>query len=174
MVLPEQLDKQVLVDSIIEECGMMIPIHQQPESLAVNINNWFKRRYHDFNKLCEALYANYNPINNYDMSETERGTDDRSGLTNSTTTSSGSLLNKVSGFNATELVEDSDSITSNNGTSSTTGDDNRKYERILTRTGNIGVTTTQQMIESSIQLAKFDIYAYIIAEFTKQFMLLVY
>lgn len=172
--LPEQLDKQLLIDSIVEECGMMNPIHQQPYYLASNINNWFKRRYNDFSKLCEALYADYNPINNYDMTETEKGSDDSTNSNSATSTTSGSALDKVSGFNSPELVNDTDTTTSSSGTSSSSGEGNRSYERTLTRSGNIGVTTTQQMIESSIELAKYDIYTYIITEFMKQFMLLVY
>lgn len=172
--LPDQLDKQLLIDSIVEECGMMPPIHQQPYYLASNINNWFKRRYNDFSKLCEALYADYDPITNYDMTEIEKGSDDSTNSNSATSTTSGSALDKVSGFNSSELVNDTDTTTSSSGTSSSSGEGNRSYERTLTRSGNIGVTTTQQMIESSIELAKYDIYTYIITEFMKQFMLLVY
>ena len=44
----------------------------------------------------------------------------------------------------------------------------------LTRTGNIGVTTTQQMIEEERRVVKFNMMDYIIESFIKRFCLLVY
>lgn len=172
--LPEQLDKQILVDAIVEECGMMFPIHQQPFYLASNINNWFKRRYKDFSKLCEALYADYNPTENYNMIEIVKGSDN--GTTESSTTINGTSegINKVSGFNSSTLVDDTSSSGKSQTSSTNKGNDTNTYNKTLTRSGNIGVTTTQQMIESSIELSRFDIYRYIIEQFIEQFMLPVY
>lgn len=42
---------------------------------------------------------------------------------------------------------------------SESGTTSGEYERELTRSGNIGVTTTQQMLESERQLAMFNLYA---------------
>lgn len=48
------------------------------------------------------------------------------------------------------------------------------YSEKLRAYGNIGVTTTQQMIESERELVKFNLYEYIAEEFAKEFCLLVY
>ncbi len=47
-------------------------------------------------------------------------------------------------------------------------------ERKLTRTGNIGVTTSQQMIEAQRNLVKFNIMDVIIQDFIDRFCLLLY
>lgn len=52
---------------------------------------------------------------------------------------------------------------------------NNASEKFKTRAhGNIGVTTTQQMIESERNVVKFHVYDYIAREFESQFCLLVY
>lgn len=48
------------------------------------------------------------------------------------------------------------------------------YKETLRAYGNIGVTTTQQMIESERELVKFNIYEYIVDEFSREFCLQVY
>ena len=94
----------------------------------------------NWNKLYASLYADYNPINNYDMVENENTKADMKTETSDT--------QKYAGFNSgTSLPVASES----EGSSETSGikADN---ERTLTRSGNIGVTTSQQMIESEIKL----------------------
>ena len=94
----------------------------------------------NWNKLYASLYADYNPINNYDMIENENTKADMKTETSDT--------QKYAGFNSgTSLPVASES----EGSSETSGikADN---ERTLTRSGNIGVTTSQQMIESEIKL----------------------
>lgn len=50
--------------------------------------------------------------------------------------------------------------------------DDRYYER--RETGNIGVTTTQQMIKEEREVDQFNIYDYIVQSFKRRFCLLVY
>ena len=50
--------------------------------------------------------------------------------------------------------------------------DERTYER--RETGNIGVTTTQQMIKEEREVDQFNIYDYIVQSFKRRFCLLVY
>lgn len=93
----------------------------------------------------EALTADYNPINNYDMTEHEE--------VNSKATVNSS--NKRYGFNTPDNspVGDIDAETTSEGSK----DDNY---RDLTRSGNIGVTTSAQMIQGELELRKnkfFDI-----------------
>lgn len=48
------------------------------------------------------------------------------------------------------------------------------YKRKAHLHGNIGVTTTQQMIEQERNIVKFDMYNYIITDFVENFLTLVY
>lgn len=94
-----------------------------------------------WNRLWELTQVEYNPIENYSMTEKEDyGYTD---TTNRILTREGDLygFNSVLPSHATKNVD-----TETNNTLARIGD------RELTRSGNIGTTTTQQMMESSIQL----------------------
>lgn len=94
-------------------------------------------------KLAEAINSDYNPIENYSMVEDENvGTEIINDNENDINTF---------GYNTTSETGVPD--THQKGKVTTTGDYD-KNKRKLTRSGNIGVTTTQQMIESSIVLAR--------------------
>ena len=102
-----------------------------------------------WNKLADALFSDYNPIDNYNMVE-NRETD----ITEETdTTNEETVINKYAGFNSDGMKDVSESATdgSIDTTKTTTGG---KTKNELTRRGNIGVTTSQQMIESEYNLRK--------------------
>lgn len=120
-------------------------------------------------RLWETNVAEYNPIHNYDMSETrvldrdDHGRED-SGETTSDTTTHGKTnnnLHTVFGMNSdgTGKPADSDSSTEG-GTTSNSGSrefgrgttDTRDETETITRAGNIGVTTSQQMLKSERDL----------------------
>lgn len=67
-----------------------------------------------------------------------------------------------------------DGTTTTNETLNHAGNDaeNREYER--RETGNIGITTTQQMIKEEREVDKFNLMEYIINSFINKFCLLVY
>ncbi len=92
-------------------------------------------------RLWELTQIEYNPIENYSMTENEDYS--HTDTTNRILTREGDLygFNSASPSHATKNVD-----TETNNTLARIGD------RELTRSGNIGTTTTQQMMESSIQL----------------------
>ena len=67
--LYEELDKNILIDLILQQSGELFPFHQQPAYLQANITNWFTRKYEDFKRMYDAVYSEYNPIENYDRME---------------------------------------------------------------------------------------------------------
>lgn len=112
-----------------------------------------------WNKTIEALVSEYNPIENYDLKEHEEM---NSSIHNE------SKLNKF-GFNTDDESPVGDTVTS----SDTTGSKDNNYKD-LTRHGNIGVTTTQQMITSEIELRKNIILDFIFNDIDKLLCLKVY
>lgn len=146
------------------------------------VNVIYKMYIKNWNKEYEVLGFEYDPISNYDSTEHESienknattkantGTQSTSGNQTVSSTTSGSGKNNVYGFNSATAVDDStssDSATnSKTSTDSTTRTDNLSesqsgsgtVERSLTRKGNIGVTTSQQMIQSEIDLWKWKFF----------------
>ena len=139
------------------------------------------------------LLTDYNPIENYNSSETETTTTENATTTgnenttttttNSTTENSEDTTNKVSPYDSENFNNDNNTTTTNtttgNATDTTTINDtgnmssNGTASRTLTRKGNIGVTTTQQMIESEYELrAKNLVFEFL--EKVSKFILLEY
>lgn len=111
------------------------------EHLAMNVLAKFGDKWE---RLIEAFFTEYNPIYNYNMDETKNtGTSMTIGDTNE---------NYVSGFNSSTLVKNSE----NPNTRTITGDIEENEEHTV-RKGNIGVTTSQQMLESEIELRQYNI-----------------
>lgn len=110
----------------------------------------------NWNKLAIALFSEYNPINNYDMTENKKINVNTE--MNVTGTTSESETNKIAGFNSDEASVVTEGKKSGSQITDTTGAKNKnEQEEELTRSGNIGVTTSQQMIESEIKLRRANI-----------------
>lgn len=111
-----------------------------------------------WNKEYATLSLQYNPINNYDMTEhmTNDITTHQFGHTNTRTDNTNETSEtEKAGFNSSTYAPvDKVSTKGNAGTvadvETGTNTDTRNY--LLTRSGNIGVTTSQQMIESERKL----------------------
>ena len=129
-----------------------------------------KSHKYEYDKLVDTLSLEYNPIENYSM--TEKGTNTRTpnitqankGVNKNTVDVDNSIVVGKTTFDKSDTFVN-DSKTTNSGintdtqdintTVTTTGDEKTVHE--LKRSGNIGVTTSQQMIESERQLAMFSV-----------------
>ena len=102
-----------------------------------------------WNKLAEALFSDYNPIENYNMKE-NRKTDFQE---HTVTDTSEIITNKYSGFNSDDMKDVSKSETEGD-IDTTKTDTGTSGNNELKRSGNIGVTSSQQLIESEYNLRK--------------------
>ena len=153
---------------------------------SVYIKNW--------NALYKTLSLEYNPIENYSMTETENIKDSHSGstkndITDTTTNIENTIVNDTNnnqlwGFNSTDSVNSDKQIgdtTRNvdgsvNVTRKDTGTETKDIntDRTLKRSGNIGVTTSQQMIESERQLWFWNFFEYVFMDIDKILLLKIY
>ena len=159
LVVPDGVDRNTVINNLLRECAELEVIYPQPEALKFFISEWAKERLPVWTKLESTLHYDYNPINNYDRHE--EWTDESSGNT------SGTSENQTAGYNSAGA----DVPESRNTASSSASGRNKRVGRAY---GNIGVTTTQQMIEEERQVSKFDIDHIIINEFKKTFGLMIY
>lgn len=131
-------------------------------------------------RMLAALYSDYNPISNYDM--IEKAIDGET-LDEIETMPSGKTITKsyAAGLNSSgdgaltnkneTTFENAKSTTTPKNTKSVTLDSetlanvHKATQHILTRSGNIGVTTSAQMITQEIQLRVVDL----IDDFVKRF-----
>ena len=122
----------------------------------------------NWQKLFDTMSFDYDPISNYDMTETENGTDDGTETRNLKSTNSGSIDTTTSATNAASVYgfNSAASVPATSGTNGGSDNETRNLEgsdtgtvartttreHTLTRKGNIGVTTSQQMIQSEREL----------------------
>lgn len=147
MEVPDGVDKTALIHNLLRECAELEILYPQPDALKFFVKDWSKERLPVWTRLEATLHYEYDPISNYDRHEEWNNEANSSA--------------KTAGYNS----DDSDvPDASSEGQTSSKG---RAY-------GNIGVTTTQDMIEQERRVSNFDIIDVIIAEFKKTFCLLVY
>lgn len=159
MALPAGVDKTELVNALVYELAELEVLYPDPDFMRAAIAAWSKKELHVWERVARAAAADYDPISNYDR--TEHWED------KSSSSSGGSQTDTVVGYNASTQSPASGSTTSASGSGSLTHDG-----RIH---GNIGVTTSQQMLEQELELApKLCIDDYIIDSFKRRFCLVVY
>lgn len=115
------------------------------ETISTFVERFLSNKAAVLNKLYATTTAEYNPIENYNM--VEEGSESGSSSGNS----SGS--NSSTSFNST-TPNLTDSNTGNSSASS-------NGSHTLTRSGNIGVTTTQQMLQQERDIASYDFLHYV-------------
>ena len=105
-----------------------------------------------------------------DVTSSTSSTTESSGETTTSSTSSGNTTNSSNGSTSgNDYGTESESIT--DGTQGNTTGSNHRVGRAH---GNIGVTTSQQMLESEMEVARFNIYQQIADLFIDELLLAVY
>lgn len=170
-----KLDKDTLINSIMDVCGMNEPIYPEIEILQIKVQYFFKKHKEQFDKLV-YLYSlkydkDYNPIWNKDGTKTHIETTERSkdntvdNLHNSLINDNGEDINQVSAYDSNGFSNDSKTTNTNKRNESGNDKTNGKEKENINLTiediekGNIGVTTTADMINQEIDLqSKFNVY----------------
>ena len=201
------VDYAVLKHRILVRAGEMPLVYTDGEFLQLAIENWANVMADTAQKWEAVLTAEYNPIHNYDRTESwtdnTAGSNSRtvsredsrssSGTATGTDTTDGSTDNKqyVTGYDSqtekldghqTSDVDDTHTTsTSNTGAESGTedveesGSDARQSLRTGKVSGNIGVMSTQNMMEQEIRLRKENnLFEMIATEFVSEFCILTY
>ena len=158
--VPEQIAKQDVVDAILLECAELPVVYTNWDVLQGAIGLMSKRRIHAWERMATALFEDYNPLHNFDRYEDSA--DDES------TESSGSAdsVNTVNGYNG-----DAEHDRKNTNGKSETKRDNKHTAHLY---GNIGVTTSAQMLEGELEIRKQDLISIIVREFKENFCIMVY
>lgn len=178
MQLPEGVNRGTLTDNLLCELAELEVLYPDPDFMKALIAKWSAKELPVWQKLYATTKFDYNPIYNYDRTEewTEKSTTKQNVTGTSKATDTAENISKVAGYNEEQLV----TRDGNNSNSTTNAEDvvDTDVQHGNTRTGrtygNIGVTTTQQMIEAERDVVKFNIYDYIIDSFKRRFCLLVY
>ena len=175
LIVPAEVDRQTVINNLLRECAELEVLYPQPEALKFFVAEWSKERLPVWERLARTLKFEYDPISNYDRREewTDEGDEDR--REQNSGSSSGESSTQTAGFNSSAAnVPESQTESRAEISGETQSSASRTTKRIGRAYGNIGVTTTQQMIEEERRISEFDIDDIIIQEFKKTFCILIY
>ena len=158
LTLPEGIDKDTLISVIMMECGEMQPVFTDPVFMQDMVGAWSVKWSATFEKWLKAVTAEYDPISNYDRHE--EWTDQIYH------TAGGSAETSKSSFDSATLTPYDKVETNDSGNSF----DTRKGRAY----GNIGVTSSQQLLESEYRIAEWNIYEHIKDLFMQDFCIMIY
>ena len=196
----DDLDTELLKSVIVERCGLLEPLYSEPETMKEVISIWFRSHSWNIERIINLIKTKYSPLENYDRHEDlERGKSDTRNRTEATPenrtqeySETGDVTNNeetertVAAFNtsaytpADKTVRDARTQTETGGSTegSTTGNltgteaGNENEHAINYIHGNIGVTTSQAMFLSEVDLlGGFNAYQFIAEMFSKDLML---
>ena len=258
LLLPEGLDRDTLIPMILAESAELEIVYPDPATLKIVMPAWSRARCPSWQRMLDALAEEYDPLHNYDRTETETGSNTgmdtdtetetiedgleedvtdttsatRTGSTETsrsgsesteenvsdagTSTTTGTSTGQVTGFNTQSFADNDKTINSGSGTSSSlqdrdqtvttegtegtssdeaeagtairdrdqsytrdrtvtrTGQTGGTHSRTLRAFGNIGVTTSQEMLRAELEIRILDIYRLIVDELIAYFCMRIY
>lgn len=200
--VPDGIDRQLALDTIYQRDGLTPLYHPDPAWLKFYVGRWCSKNAKTWEELYKTTIQDYNPIYNYDR--TEETTDTRSGTrtlsedtssntkqngdTSVTDTSSDNSEHTTSADNSdtyepgykdvssrqdTQASESSNrvDVTGDRAVDETTGE---TYSHKMRAFGNVGVTTTQEMLSAQRTLVRYNVYDEIADSFKDEFCLYIY
>lgn len=201
--LPSGIDKDTLIASIFMRSGEFEVLYPDPNFMKMMVGYWGKKYYPTFERWILALTTEYNPLDNYDRHE--EWEDNHAGTfkskTESENNSEGSNKSKIeqddtttttgdkSAYNVStyshnnkdETVLDGDQNSEGSYEDSAKGKSSQDNQDAWTNKhkahirGNIGVTTSAQMLQGELDVRKeYNIYNMISDLFVSEFCLLIY
>lgn len=150
MKIPDGVDRDTAVNRITSVCADIPLLYADWGYMRAAIGTWSATRLRGWEKVRDVLNVDYDPIANYDRKE--EWTDEADG---------GSALD-VAAFNGDDLVRQ------NEAESRTSSKHSGRVS------GNIGVTSTQDLIRQEIGVSGYNVYDVIAEDFKTEFCLLVY
>ena len=176
-VVPDGMDKELIINNILLECAEMEIIYPEPDIMKNAIGLWSNKQLESWERMYKAMQLEYDPIYNYDRFEEwlDSNTATTHSNTNSNLNRKGSTKHQVNAFNSRITDSNIDSIDNTDTDNTNTNSNNSAIGAHSGHLyGNIGVTTSQQMLQSEIDISKFIVADYIIDQFKERFCLLVY
>ena len=198
MVLPAGIDRNLCINRILNKSEEFEVLYSNADYVRDRIGLWSQSWQRTFEKWVAALSIKYEPLWNYDRNEIYTDTRDRK-YKDKETQSSESVSNtltssdtksqtegKVSAYDETDYSDreqETGSGTTNqtgsgnaqaNTSKDTGGDSNEIAQHNAHLFGNIGVTTSQQMLREELDVVTWNLYEHIADLFLEEFCILVY
>lgn len=198
LVLPDGVEREIVINTILDESADFEVIYADP-FFTENMIGLISRKWaRTFQKWYDALQLEYDPIENYNRFEhwtddnTRNGTDtgtiknDGGATSKETSSANGQTDTYVNTYDSDSLHQDGRSVSTQNaessGTDTTTNTETRDLKDSDTANavhdgrihGNIGVTTSQQMLLEELDISGWNLYEHIANVFIQELCIMVY
>lgn len=155
VVLPEGMDKEVLISQLTAQLAELELLYNDPDIMQQLITAWAAASLPNWEKLWQAMTDDYDPLHNYDRTEEWE--------------ESGNGISSQQGSNVG--FDHPGELTLATGTEISAENANLRRGRAY---GNIGVTTSADMIRGELDIRSRTTYDFIIDDFKGRFCLSVY
>ena len=175
LTLPDDVDKEVCIQNILIQCDDKELLYPDSAFMIDAIGMWSKKWQRTFQKWVDVLGIEYNPLENYDRQEawSDSTSTSESNSASASDSATNSNFGDTSAFNVSTYSPQS-KAEGNTNASSTSQASSNQFEQSGHRGrihGNIGVTTSQQMLLAELDVDRFNIYEEIALIFMREFVL---
>ena len=182
LTMPEGIEKDNVINCLLLQGGEFEVQHGNPVFIHDAMAIWSGTYYDTMDRWIKALAIEYAPLENYDRMEHWTDELDGTGSSNSTGTLDNTTTEETertkSAFDSStyqpydkvngRTVSDTDSTDRTNTTVSNDSEHNGRIH------GNIGVTTSQQMLLQELDLGYWNLYQRITQLFLQEFVIPIY
>ena len=163
MVLPDQMDKDVLVDNILMGFAELEVIYPDPSFIKSAIGQWSLMRLQSWEKMQTVLFAQYDPFINIKRDEERTITETRD------LSGSGESTGKVSAWNDSNFQNRNKNLTNTTDKGTVTTHETYHIE------GDSAITDAQDVLKKEMDVRlKYSLYQIIMEEFKQRFLLMIY
>ena len=155
--LPAGYDKQLFIDVLMDEYGDM-GLARTIDQFPLSVELWGRRKAYQLGGLLATTEMEYNPIENYDRTEDITDTSTQTGSSQAKTTGAGDMDVSRAGMETEALKLDENTRNKSSGQADSSSTTEIKAVHTNRTHGNIGVTTTQEMIQQQRHVLSFDLY----------------
>lgn len=165
------LSRTLLIERIWLECAELEVLYPDAAFMQQAIAHWWRSKKLIWARLMQTVALSYDPIANYDRTETDSSTETRD-LKRRSKVKDSQRDSYAAGYDSSDLEHTGRETSAGSSVDKDTG--TVTYSKSNRVKGNIGVTTTQQMIAAEREAALFDLYAAMVKSFKETFCLLIY
>ena len=184
--LPPEMDTGTFIDTLMQRGGEFEVLYADADCFKAFIGTWSDKYYAMFERQLRALAIEYDPLENYDRKEEWsdlRQSNDKQKNNSSSMSSSISDREdeqKVSAYDSSSYSPKEQNTGKNKINASDVGVNDSEHQgnesglRTGRAHGNIGVTTSQAMLQAEWEVAKLNIYEEAADLFLNEFCIYVY
>ena len=179
---PEGIDKETAINEILRQCSEFCLLYPDLDYIKPAITAWGRKWYFTFEKWITVINTEYEPLWNLDVhidiDDDGSKSGDKSGSTSASPEISGSNTHQNAAYDAEDFKNAEKDIRSDesgsSGSSSEEWSEADQNSHTEYRRGNQGITQSQQMLLSELDVRTWNIYQHIADIFANEFCITLY